>query len=96
MLSKYYIFLRPQELPNDRKNTFSLTPSQRLGSKSCSCHHLGLVPFCASVSPVKVKVTQSYPTVGNPTDYIVPVILQARILEWVAIPFSKGSSQPRD
>ena len=23
-------------------------------------------------------------------------ILQARILEWVAIPFSKGSSQPRD
>ena len=23
-------------------------------------------------------------------------ILQARILEWVAFPFSKGSSQPRD
>ena len=23
-------------------------------------------------------------------------ILQARILEWVAIPFSRGSSQPRD
>ena len=23
-------------------------------------------------------------------------ILQARILEWAAIPFSKGSSQPRD
>ena len=27
------------------------------------------------------------------TDY---GILQARILEWVAIPFSRGSSQPRD
>ena len=25
-----------------------------------------------------------------------PWILQARILEWVAFPFSKGSSQPRD
>ena len=29
-------------------------------------------------------------------DYRVPGILQARILEWVAIPFSRGSSQPRD
>ena len=29
-------------------------------------------------------------------DYTVHGILQARILEWVAIPFSKGSSQPRD
>ena len=29
-------------------------------------------------------------------DYIVLGILQARILEWVAFPFSKGSSQPRD
>ena len=29
-------------------------------------------------------------------DYIVHGILQARILEWVAIPFSRGSSQHRD
>ena len=29
-------------------------------------------------------------------DYIVHGILQARILEWVAIPFSRGSSKPRD
>ena len=29
-------------------------------------------------------------------DYTVHVILQARILKWVAIPFSRGSSQPRD
>ena len=42
-----------------------------------------------------VKVTQSYPTLCNPMDYIVHVILQARILEWVAIPFSRASSQPR-
>ena len=31
-----------------------------------------------------------------PHGYIVHGILQARILEWVAIPFSRGSSQPRD
>ena len=29
-------------------------------------------------------------------DYTVHGILQVRILEWIAIPFSRGSSQPRD
>ena len=29
-------------------------------------------------------------------DYAVCGILQARVLEWAAVPFSKGSSQPRD
>ena len=29
-------------------------------------------------------------------DHTVHGILQARILEWVAFPFSRGSSQPRD
>ena len=32
----------------------------------------------------------------SPPGSSVPGILQARILEWVAIPFSRGSSQPRD
>ena len=32
----------------------------------------------------------------SPPDSSVHGILQARILEWVAIPFSRGSSQPRD
>ena len=45
---------------------------------------------------VKVKVSQLYPTLCDPMDYRVHVILQARILEWVAVPFSRGSSQPRD
>ena len=31
-----------------------------------------------------------------PMDYIIHGILQARILEWVVVPFSRGSSQPRD
>ena len=44
----------------------------------------------------KVKVTQSCPTLCRPMDYTVHGILQARILEWVAFPFSRGSSQPRD
>ena len=32
----------------------------------------------------------------NPMDYTIHGILQAGILEWVAFPFSRGSSQPRD
>ena len=44
----------------------------------------------------EVKVTQSCLTLCDPMDYTVHGILQARILEWVAFPFSKGSSQPKD
>ena len=47
-------------------------------------------------SKVKVKVTQSCLTLCDPMDNTVPAILQARILEWVAFPVSRGSSQPRD
>ena len=43
--------------------------------------------------PKKVKVTQSCLTLCDPMDYRVHGILQARILEWVAGPFSRGSSQ---
>ena len=43
---------------------------------------------------VKVKVAQSCLTLCNPMDYTVLGILQARILEWVAFAFSRGSSQP--
>ena len=45
---------------------------------------------------VCVKVTQLCLTLCNPMDYTVHGILQARILEWIAVPFSRGSSQPRD
>ena len=47
------------------------------------------------------SVTHSYPTLcdsmdGSPPGSSVHGIFQARILEWVAISSSKGSSQPRD
>ena len=45
---------------------------------------------------VKVQVAQLCSTLCNPMDYTVHGILQARILEWVAFPFSRGFSQPRD
>ena len=43
-----------------------------------------------------MKVTHLCPSLYDPKDYIVHGILQARILEWVAFPFSRGSSQPRN
>ena len=45
---------------------------------------------------VSVKVAQLCPILCDPIDCIVPEILQARVLKWVAFPFSRGSSQPRD
>ena len=47
------------------------------------------------------QVLQSCPTLFNPTDCSppgssVPGILPTRILQWVAVPSSRGSSQPRD
>ena len=50
---------------------------------------------------VKVLVAQSCPILCSPIDCSPPGpsvhgILQARILKWVAMPFSRGSSRPRD
>ena len=43
---------------------------------------------------MKVKVTQSCPTLCDPVDYTVHRILQVRILKWVAIPFSRDLPNP--
>ena len=43
-----------------------------------------------------VKVARSCPTLCDPMDYTVHGIHQARILYWVAFPFSRESFQPRD
>ena len=41
-----------------------------------------------------MKIAQSCPTLCDPMGNTVHGILQARILEWIAFPFSRGSSQP--
>ena len=45
---------------------------------------------------MKVKVAQSCLMVGDPMDCTIHRILQARILEWLAFAYSRGSSQPRN
>ena len=56
---------------------------------------------CKSLIHFCVKLLQSCPTLCDPIDcsppsFFVLGILQARKLQWVAMPSSKGSSQPRD
>ena len=53
------------------------------------------------MTEIELQITQPCLTLCDPMDYSLPGFsvcgtLQARILEWVAIPFSRGSSQPRD
>ena len=54
-----------------------------------------LTLFLILLSDVKQKLAKSCPILCDPMDYIVHGIPQARIQEWVAIPFSRGSFQPR-
>ena len=56
---------------------------------------VGYTPIKIKLKKKKVKVAQSCPTLCDPMDCIVHGILQARILEWVAFLFSRGSSPTR-
>ena len=73
---------------------FSIARTQLLQSLHCSrVSWMGAGTMCL--------VTQLCPTLCDPMDCSPPGssvhgILQARILEWVAISFSRGSSPPRD
>ena len=56
------------------------------------------------ISPLNIdcaQLLQLCPTLRDPVDYSLPAssvhkILQARILDWIAISSSRGSSPPRD
>ena len=69
------------------------------GSNPCLlCLGLADRFFTTSVTYVKLKlnIPQSCPALCNLMDCTVHGILQARILEWVAFPFFRGSLQPGD
>ena len=63
--------------------------------------HWSGLPFPSPIHESENEVAQRCPTLSDPMDCSLPGssvhgILQARVLEWVAISFSKGSYQPRD
>ena len=63
--------------------------------ESCETQMRSCICIYMQNSESEVKVSQSCPTFCHPMDCIVHGLLQTRILEWVAFPFSRGSSQPR-
>ena len=78
-----------QSLVSQGKNALDL---------KCSGQPLG---FPGGLDGEAIKPLQSCPTVWDPVDYSltgssVHGILQARVLEWIAMPSSRGFSQPRD
>ena len=77
------------------RNIWSLMPFSFIEDFHLNCFEVFSDVYC------KREITQSSPTLCNPVDHSPPVssvhgILEARILEWVAISFSRESSQPRD
>ena len=65
---------------------FSFSPSQ--------LHPLNPCVLCAKL--LQLCLTFCNPTDCNPPGSSVHGISQARILEWVAMPTSRGSPRPRD
>ena len=79
-------FPSPGDLPDSgMEPTSSMSPALQVDS--LPLNHGGCL---------KVEVAQPCLTLCDPMDYTVHSILQARTLEWVAIPFSRETSQPRD
>ena len=64
-------------------------------TQGSTLHLLRLLYWKADCLPLEPPEGES-PTLRDPMDYTVHGILLARILDWVAFPFSRGSSQPRD
>ena len=62
-------------------------------TKFCSMKHIENTKFSLGIM---VKATQSCLTLCEPMDNMVHGLLHGRILKWVTVPLSRGSSQCRD
>ena len=80
-------FSSPGNLPDPGPGKFPKVP----GRRRCQC---ASALSAGAQSPI--GYAQLCPTLCHLMNCTVHGILQARILEWVALPFSRGSSQPRD
>ena len=93
---KWYSHFGKQFVSFLQNYTYSYHTIQRSCSLVCTLKSWKLnvhTKSCTQVFIVKVKVSQSCPTLCDTMYYTAHGILQARILEWVAFPFSRGSSQ---
>ena len=93
--AKHSIFPRV----NKSINTWCLSSPHQNPDRNKITYHL-LIQILNFLC-VRSKSLQSCPTLCNPMDYSLPGssvhgILQSKILEWVDLPSSRGSFQPRD
>ena len=96
----------PWLVPNHERGLWFLGPCQQEQRPRESREERSRGPGCLDnlmlqgCPKVKVSAAQSCLTLCDPMDCSLPVsvhgILQTRILEWVAMSFSRGSSQPWD
>ena len=70
------------------------SPNSYVKALTPNVFEVGLLCVCAK--SLQLCLTLCYPTDCSPPGSSVHGILQARILEWVAVPSSRGSSGPRD
>ena len=82
---------KTQQWPQDWKHQFSFQSQRKVMQRMLKYRTITLISL---TSKVKVKVAQSCPTLCNLMDFTVNGILQARILEWVAFPFSRDLPNP--
>ena len=82
---------------------FKCIPEQSMWKSldTASIIYMNVMSENCSLIDIESEVARSCPTLCDPVDGSLPSssvhrILKARVLEWVAISFSKGSSQPRD
>ena len=94
----HLIHLGSEQNKRQRRGKISLSPGA--GTSIFSCHWTSDLLILGSFVRVHMKSRQSCPTLCDPIDLSPPGssvhrISQARILEWVAMPFSRGSFWPR-
>ena len=85
----------------DAKRAFRGTLGAGFPCDKCWCGHRRFTLYLTFESESEIEVSQLCPPLCDPMDCGPPGssvhwILQARILEWVVISFSRGSSQPKD
>ena len=83
----------------NQKSPKTTNPSRDKFHSKCSFLQVCDLDFCSRCRSKEVLVAQSCPTLCNSmdcslSDSSIHGSLQERILEWVAMPFSRGSSQP--
>ena len=85
------LFLQEALLDHFRlKGDLCLLPSTAHPSVPLTSRHASFVAAATAAKSLQSCPTLCDPTDGSPPGYIVPGILQARTLEWVAISFSNA------